>query len=305
MSKGTKLLFAIVLVAVYSVSLWGILGDSPIGTTYMFAALAFVAICVTVYLLWPSKKRVSKAVKIDASTKDYIVESFSFTVKGVTFKNGNQSRQAILKKLFWDEYWRDEVTDDFEDESLDSLNDNLLEDQGTEEESENKVVYTLRKYEFEGSPAIGVYANDDQIGNVPKEDVPFVLDILEQVTWVYVKIYGGGTSEDGQQLNFGANATVWYHKPIIVPTSDSIIHRMTGTNGRIHLYEDRVIIEREKAVDNKLISMSQIVDVQLGKADASEGNITIYTRGGQDTVSFDKSKNKLAVSIKNHIEKAI
>lgn len=292
MSKGTKFLLAIVLVAVYSVSLWGILSDSPLGAKYMFATLAFVAIYVTVYLLWPNKKKSSKVVKIETPTKDYIVESFSFKVKGVTLSNGNKSRQAILKKLFWDGYWK----------AQDSY---ILENQESEEESESEVVCTLRKYEFEGSPAIGVYANDDQIGNVPKEDVPFVLDILEKISDVIVEIYGGGTNDNGEKLNFGANATIWYRIPIVVPSSEGIIHRMTGANGRIHLYEDRVIIEREKAVDNKLISMSQIVDVQLRKSGANEGSITIYTRDEQSTVSFDKSKNKFAVSIKNYVEKAI
>ena len=132
-----------------------------------------------------------------------------------------------------------------------------------------------------------------------------MLDILDSISDVIVEIYGGGTNDNGEKLNFGANATISYHKPIVVPTSDGIIHRMTGANGRIHLYDDRVIIEREKAVDNKLISMSQIVDVQLNKAGANEGNITIYTQDEQSTVSFDKSKNRLAVSIKNYIEKAI
>ncbi len=292
MSKGTKFLLAIVLVAVYSISLWGILSDSPIGATYMFAALAFVAICVTVFLLWPSKNKVAKVIKIETPANDYIVESFSFKVKGVTFSNGNKSRQSILKKLFWDGYWKNQGSYEFEG-------------QESEEESEGEVVCTLRRYEFEGSPAIGVYANDDQIGNVPKEDVPFVLDILDSISSVIVQIYGGGTNDNGEKLNFGANATILYHKPIVVPTLDGIIHRMTGANGRIHLYDDRVIIEREKAVDNKLILINQIVDVQLKKAGASEGNITIYTRDEQNTISFDKSKNKLVASIKDYIEKAI
>ena len=96
MGKGTKFIISIILAVIYLISLWGILSDSPIGAKYMFATLAFIAICVTVYLLWPNKKKSAKVIKIETPTTDYIVESFSFKVKGVTFSNGNKSRQAIL-----------------------------------------------------------------------------------------------------------------------------------------------------------------------------------------------------------------
>lgn len=64
-----------------------------------------------------------------------------FKVAGVTFKNGRRTRQAILRAMKY-------------------------RDQGFEQ-----VQIQLAKYDFEGSLAIGVFANGEQIGNVPKEKV--------------------------------------------------------------------------------------------------------------------------------------
>ena len=63
-----------------------------------------------------------------------------FKVTGVTFKNGRKSRQALLRALKW------------HDEPFDK-----------------EVEITFERYEFEGELAIGVYANKQQIGNVPRE----------------------------------------------------------------------------------------------------------------------------------------
>lgn len=66
-------------------------------------------------------------------------KEIEFKVVGVTFKNGRRTRQAILRAMKW-------------------------KDSGFE-----TVEITLQRYDFEGSVAIGVYANGEQIGNVPKE----------------------------------------------------------------------------------------------------------------------------------------
>lgn len=66
-------------------------------------------------------------------------KEIEFKVVGVTFKNGRRTRQAILRAMKW-------------------------KDNGFE-----TVEITLQRYDFEGSLAIGVYANGEQIGNVPKE----------------------------------------------------------------------------------------------------------------------------------------
>lgn len=66
-------------------------------------------------------------------------KEIEFKVAGVTFKNGRKTRQAILRAMKW------------------------------QDPPYDKVEITLQRYDFEGSVAIGVYANGEQIGNVPKE----------------------------------------------------------------------------------------------------------------------------------------
>ena len=66
-------------------------------------------------------------------------KEIEFKVAGVTFKNGRKTRQAILRAMKW------------------------------QDPPYDKVEITLQRYDFEGSVAIGVYVNGDQIGNVPKE----------------------------------------------------------------------------------------------------------------------------------------
>lgn len=71
--------------------------------------------------------------------KKAVGKEIEFKAAGVTFKNGRKTRQAILRAM----KWKDAPFD--------------------------KVAITLQRYDFEGSLAIGVYANDEQIGNVPKD----------------------------------------------------------------------------------------------------------------------------------------
>lgn len=71
--------------------------------------------------------------------KKAVGKEIEFKVAGVTFKNGRKTRQAILRAMKW------------------------------QDPPYDKVEITLQRYDFEGSTAIGVYVNRDQIGNVPKE----------------------------------------------------------------------------------------------------------------------------------------
>ena len=71
--------------------------------------------------------------------KKAVGKEIEFKVAGVTFKNGRKTRQAILRAMKW------------------------------QDPPYDKVEITLQRYDFEGSVAIGVYANGEQIGNVPKE----------------------------------------------------------------------------------------------------------------------------------------
>lgn len=67
-------------------------------------------------------------------------KEIEFKVAGVTFKNGKESRQKLIRAIKWhDAPYRGDVR------------------------------ITFERYEYEGQLAIGVYANDHQLGNVPKE----------------------------------------------------------------------------------------------------------------------------------------
>lgn len=67
-------------------------------------------------------------------------KEIEFNVAGVTFKNGRKTRQALIRAI----KWKDEPFD-------------------------KGVEITFKRYDYEGSLAIGVYANGEQLGNVPKE----------------------------------------------------------------------------------------------------------------------------------------
>lgn len=66
-------------------------------------------------------------------------KTLSFKVAGVTFKTGRKSRQVMLKNMYFNN------TPPFDGE----------------------INISFKRYEFEGKLAIGVYANCEQIGNVP------------------------------------------------------------------------------------------------------------------------------------------
>lgn len=72
-------------------------------------------------------------------------KEIEFKVAGVTFKNGRKTRQALIRAI------------KYQDPPYDKA-----------------VEITLERYDFEGRLAIGVYANGEQLGNVPKELVPEV-----------------------------------------------------------------------------------------------------------------------------------
>lgn len=116
----------------------------------------------------------------DNITTDYNNEAHvKFRVAGVTFKNGRKSRQAILRKIKW------------KDEPFDGI-----------------VIYTLQVYEYEGRPTVGIYANGEQIGNVPKEHTTFVVENINKIKSVSVEVYGGGKTKSGEQKSFGAEVTL-------------------------------------------------------------------------------------------------
>jgi len=86
----------------------------------------------------------------------------SVHVVGVTFKNDDgTSRQALLKKIA-------NGTGGFEDPDI-----------------------TFEQYDFQGNPAIGVYVNGKQIGNVPKENVNRVSSYIDDIDEADIEVFGG------------------------------------------------------------------------------------------------------------------
>lgn len=72
---------------------------------------------------------------------------------------------------------------------------------------------SIKPSEFEGEQAYEVYANDEQIGNVPKENIEFL-----KANWnrrdviTAINVYGGGTTETGEHKNYGAEITIRFNK---------------------------------------------------------------------------------------------
>lgn len=105
-------------------------------------------------------------------------KEIEFKVAGVTFKNGRKTRQAILRAM----KWKDSPYDTVE--------------------------ITLQRYDYEGSTAIGVYVNGDQIGNVPKE-------IVAEVDAAWQKDYVVESWEilgSGQDAPFGCRIKILFQK---------------------------------------------------------------------------------------------
>ena len=108
-------------------------------------------------------------------------EFVAIKLSGVTFKNENGAlRQSILRKI------------NFHDAPFDEY-----------------IELELQPYEFEGSPAYGVYANGLQIGNIPADKVQFVSDNWEHIDSVSaIDVYGGGHGKDGQAISYGCKITL-------------------------------------------------------------------------------------------------
>lgn len=97
----------------------------------------------------------------------------TFRVVGVTFKNGRRSRQTILRQIYYRDppYQRDPDI-------------------------------RLEKYEFEGEPAFAVYTNNEQIGNIGKDDIPFLLERWDRYREVTeFSISGGGDRNFGIEIS--------------------------------------------------------------------------------------------------------
>lgn len=87
-----------------------------------------------------------------------------FYVVGVTFKNGRRHRQTILRQIrFRDPPYTKTPT------------------------------FTLRRYFFQGEYAVAVFANDEQVGNISRRDLPWLLGQWKDYYTVSdYDVYGGG-----------------------------------------------------------------------------------------------------------------
>lgn len=104
------------------------------------------------------------------------VEVLPIRVAGVSFKNGRKSRQTILRKIRW-----------------------------KDDEFANKVEIGIDEYIFEGKPAFGIFANGQQIGNIPISQCDYYKANQHRVVGIKeINVYGGGQDEDGNAKSYGA-----------------------------------------------------------------------------------------------------
>lgn len=181
-SKGKKFVIGIVIVVLGVIGLFGLFGDTEDKAALFVGSLVLISTGVVLVFLdkkFPDKPKSTLQAATVSSPLVSEKQTFTFKVAGVTFNNGRKTRQAILRKIKWGD-----------------------------EPFNGKVRYTLKEYEFEGSPAVGVYANGEQIGNVPKDGLTFVLSCIDCISNVSAKIYGGGQSEIGENINYGAEITI-------------------------------------------------------------------------------------------------
>ena len=106
-----------------------------------------------------------------------------FCVVGVTFKNGRKSRQTILRRIR------------FKDPPY------------------NQVELELRQHEFEGTPAYGVFANGEQIGNIAKYDIDKISYRWDRYKDISAyDVHGGGRTPSGEIRNYGIDIQVRFNK---------------------------------------------------------------------------------------------
>lgn len=112
-------------------------------------------------------------ITVDDITESHPLEkkAYEFKVVGVTFKTGRKSRQTALRHIH------------FNDEPYETVD------------------IQIKEYDYEGELALGVYANDFQVGNIAKADINRVSSLLSDDYTIYdYKIYGGGDKSWGMSV---------------------------------------------------------------------------------------------------------
>ena len=68
------------------------------------------------------------------------------------------------------------------------------------------VSITLRPVEYEGKRAVEVWANEEQIGFIPKSQTDYFIENWNRlIECKDLKVYGGGKKETGEEISFGAS----------------------------------------------------------------------------------------------------
>ena len=100
-------------------------------------------------------------------------EFIRMKVAGVTFKDGRQSRQTMIRRL----YWKDDPFD------------------------KNEAEVTLQREESEGKPAFAVLLNDRKIGYVPAEHAQYIADNFDRCDGVtHIEAYSGKDDIYGAEI---------------------------------------------------------------------------------------------------------
>ena len=69
-------------------------------------------------------------------------------------------------------------------------------------------VVTVKQYSYQGEPAVAVYANEIQIGNIAKEDIATILSNTDELIDSNIVVFGG----DSPDKNCGAEIILTYKK---------------------------------------------------------------------------------------------
>lgn len=113
-------------------------------------------------------------------------ETVLVKVAGVTFDNENgKSRQAILKRL-----------------------------KSKEKRFEHPDEIELKKTTYKGKDAIAIFVDGDQVGNVPADQVPYLIENWDRIyDTPNIDVYGGGFNEiTEEKKNYGAELTIRLNK---------------------------------------------------------------------------------------------
>lgn len=129
----------------------------------------------------PVEKKYESAASRIAREAAMRYEHVKVRLVGVTFKNKDgKSRQSVLRHMR------------FQDPPFDEYFD-----------------IEMRRYDFEGEPAIAVDANGTCIGNIPKDRVLFFIERWDRIMGITnIEVIGGGTNEYGENLNYGAEVII-------------------------------------------------------------------------------------------------